>query len=148
MPQAPHRPTADTITQDYLDTLYARLDRATRRVDRVDALADHWAGDQTPTTRSAAADIFLDMLDLEPDGTPTEEAPANDPVAARKRYAKTLLAAHRLAVAWAGDQATISRSEAADQLGAILDTALAHPPEAKTTPQPRLRAVPNPRGHR
>ncbi|MFE7947384.1 hypothetical protein [Streptomyces sp. NPDC057426] len=41
-----------------------RLDKAYRALDRADALADQWAGDMTLVTRSAAADLFASVLEL------------------------------------------------------------------------------------
>lgn len=58
------RYTTDTITDDALDELYARLDKASRALDRANALTEEWAGDMTPVTRSAAADLFASVLEL------------------------------------------------------------------------------------
>lgn len=39
-------------------------DKMSRALARADALADQWAGDMTLVTRSAAADLFASMLEL------------------------------------------------------------------------------------
>lgn len=38
--------------------------KMSRALARADALADEWAGDMTPVTRSAAADLFASVLEL------------------------------------------------------------------------------------
>lgn len=40
-------------------------DKILRALARADALADAWAGDQTLVTRSAAADLFASVLELD-----------------------------------------------------------------------------------
>jgi hypothetical protein len=69
-----HRPTAADITDVELAALYERLDKQARALDRADALADGWAGDMTETTRSAAADLFASVLEL--NGWEQTDAPA------------------------------------------------------------------------
>ena len=67
------RPTAATITAADLAALYERLDKQSRALDRANSLADGWAGDMTQTTRSAAADLFASVLEL--DGWEQVDAP-------------------------------------------------------------------------
>lgn len=40
-------------------------DKILRALARADALADTWAGDQTLVTRSAAAELFASVLELD-----------------------------------------------------------------------------------
>ncbi|MGW4786138.1 hypothetical protein [Streptomyces sp. NPDC004230] len=68
-----HRPTAEQITNAELAALYERLEKQTRALDRANALTDGWAGDMTETTRSAAADLFASVIEL--DGWDQTDAP-------------------------------------------------------------------------
>ena len=59
-----NRKTADTITDDELDALYARLNKHSRALDRAHAMTEQWAGDMTTVTRSGAADLFATVIEL------------------------------------------------------------------------------------
>ena len=59
-----NRKTASTINDQELDALYERLDKHSRALDRAHALTEQWAGDMTPVTRSAAADLFATVIEL------------------------------------------------------------------------------------
>ncbi|MFI8360746.1 hypothetical protein ACIGD1_11360 [Streptomyces sp. NPDC085612] len=53
-------------------------DKMSRALARADALAEEWAGDQTLVTRSAAADLFATVLELNGwEQTDAEPAPAH-----------------------------------------------------------------------
>lgn len=83
-----NRKTADTITDDELDALYERLDKQARALNRADAVADGWAGDMTPVTRSAAADLFASVLELN-GWTQTDAVPKLRAVPAQRPAAGT-----------------------------------------------------------
>lgn len=70
------RLTAAQITDAELAALYERLDKQSRALDRANSLADGWAGDMTAVTRSAAADLFASVLEL----NGWEQTPAPAPV--------------------------------------------------------------------
>lgn len=59
-----NRKTVDQISDDELDALYERLDKHSRALDRAHALTEQWAGDMTAVTRSAAADLFATVIEL------------------------------------------------------------------------------------
>lgn len=46
------------------DSLRELADKMSRALARADALADSWAADRTLVTRSAAADLFASLLEL------------------------------------------------------------------------------------
>ncbi|MER5461633.1 hypothetical protein ABT010_13285 [Streptomyces sp. NPDC002668] len=58
------RKTASTINDEELDALYERLDKQSRALDRAHAMTEEWAGDMTTVTRSAAADLFASLIEL------------------------------------------------------------------------------------
>ncbi|MCY0943565.1 hypothetical protein [Streptomyces antarcticus] len=46
------------------DPLLDRTDKMSRALDRAHALTEQWAGDLTLITRSAAADLFASLIEL------------------------------------------------------------------------------------
>lgn len=58
------RYTADSITDDALDALYARLDKTFRALDRAHALAEGWDGSDEAITRTQAAELLSSAIEL------------------------------------------------------------------------------------
>ncbi|MFI2367272.1 hypothetical protein [Streptomyces sp. NPDC018833] len=56
------------------------FNKMSRALARADALAEQWAGDMTPVTRSAAADLFASVLELN-GWTQVDSRPQLQPVA-------------------------------------------------------------------
>ena len=81
-----NRKTASTINDQELDALYERLDKHRRALDRAHALTEQWAGDMTTVTRSAAADLFASLIELN-GWTQTDPRPRLTAVPAAKETA-------------------------------------------------------------